>query len=425
MIEFDTLTNFEEINTNKNTEDIAVTVWCTTYNHVAYIEKALQGFVNQETSFNYEVVVFDDASTDGTQDIIRRYASEYPEIVKAYLSKVNTYSQPHSREMRAALKEKIINGKYTALCEGDDYWIYSKKLQRQFELLENNPNIGMCIHNAIRFDGDEIVPQIIDMDNQILSDGEIFFTKNGRPPTASFFFRTDIFKELLLTKGYFICPVGDNPIRFWFNYKSEIYYLDKCWSVRNYMHEGSWNKKFTTDKDYYKDYCKRNLEYYEVLDKETNGIYHAQLEVMKNNLTHTRMLDDINKCSSTEAYLNILFNHEYCGVEKKYFMRHVIPALKSNTDYYDVIGRISKKKYIYGAGEEAVKTAEQLNQRNISFEGFVVTNMNANPNMLLGKKVQMQKQLKNIEELTYILGLNEKNKIEVIDYLYDKDILLL
>lgn len=416
---------FEEINTNINTDNIDVTVWCTAYNHANYIEKALKGFINQETTFNYEVIVFDDASTDGTQDIIREYASEYPKIIKAYLANVNTYRQPQARQIRTALKENTINGKYIALCEGDDYWIYSKKLQRQYNLLENNPDLGMCIHNAIRFDGKEIVPQIIDMDSQVLNDKEIFFSPNGLPPTASFFFRANIYWELINTEGYQICPVGDNPIRYWSNYRSKIFYIDKCWSVRNYMHEGSWNKRFAKDKEYYIDYCKQNLEYYEVFDIETQGKYHSHLETMKKNLTYTLMAEDIKECSNTESYVVSMSNREYINREKKYLMKHILPVLKYNSDYYDVISRITYKKYIYGAGEEAIKTAKQLNQHKISFEGFVVTDKDTNPNILLGKKVLGLNEIERFEKLAFILGLNNKNKMEVIDLLYDKDILLI
>lgn len=415
---------FEEINTNINTDNIDVTVWCTAYNHANYIEKALKGFINQETTFNYEVIVFDDASTDGTQDIIREYASEYPKIIKAYLANVNTYRQPQARQIRTALKENTINGKYIALCEGDDYWIYSKKLQRQYNLLENNPDLGMCIHNAIRFDGKEIVPQIIDMDSQVLNDKEIFFSPNGLTPTASFFFRADVYWELIKTKGYQICPVGDNPIRFWFNYKSKVFYIDKCWSVRNFMHEGSWNKKFVEDKDYYIDYCKRNLEYYEVFDEETHGLFHTYLELMRKNLTYTYMAMDIKECSDTMTYIENMSNHRYSTYEKKYLMKHVIPILKDNQDYYDVISKIDKKKYIYGAGEEAIKLAKELNQRNINFEGFVVTSLESNPNILLGKEVQIIDRLDDYDELMFVLGMNARNKTEVIDKLYDRDILL-
>lgn len=57
---------------------IMVSVCCITYNQVSYIRDALEGFVNQQTDFAYEVLIHDDASSDGTAEIIREYAKRYP-----------------------------------------------------------------------------------------------------------------------------------------------------------------------------------------------------------------------------------------------------------------------------------------------------------------------------------------------------------
>ena len=62
--------------------NIMVSVYCTAYNHAQYIRSALEGFVSQKTNFKFEVIVHDDASTDGTADIIREYAKKYPDNVR-------------------------------------------------------------------------------------------------------------------------------------------------------------------------------------------------------------------------------------------------------------------------------------------------------------------------------------------------------
>ena len=62
-------------------DEVLVTVICLTYNHAAYIRDALDGFVAQQTDFRFEVIVHDDASDDGTQDIIREYRRKYPELI--------------------------------------------------------------------------------------------------------------------------------------------------------------------------------------------------------------------------------------------------------------------------------------------------------------------------------------------------------
>lgn len=74
-------------------EDVAVSVICITYNHKNYIRRALDGFVSQKTNFKFEVIVHDDASTDGTADIVREYAEKYSDIIKPIFQVENQYSK--------------------------------------------------------------------------------------------------------------------------------------------------------------------------------------------------------------------------------------------------------------------------------------------------------------------------------------------
>lgn len=125
-----------------NTDNPLVSIRCITYNHELYIAQALDGFLMQKTSFPFEVIVHDDASTDKTADIIREYEAKFPKIIKPIYETENQYSKHDgslSRIMNAACK-----GKYIAFCEGDDYWINENKLQLQVDFLENNPDYGMC-----------------------------------------------------------------------------------------------------------------------------------------------------------------------------------------------------------------------------------------------------------------------------------------
>lgn len=65
-----------------NQEEIIVSIQCMVYNHEPYLRQCLDGFVMQKTNFKFEAVVHDDASTDGSADIIREYAEKYSEIIK-------------------------------------------------------------------------------------------------------------------------------------------------------------------------------------------------------------------------------------------------------------------------------------------------------------------------------------------------------
>lgn len=134
-------------NWNKNISLDAplVSVRCITYNHENYIAQALDSFIMQKTNFPFEIIVHDDASTDRTAEIIREYEKKYPLIVKPIYEEENQWSKPGNP--LGKIVNAALNGKYVAICEGDDYWIDENKLQMQVDFLENNPEYGMCYTN--------------------------------------------------------------------------------------------------------------------------------------------------------------------------------------------------------------------------------------------------------------------------------------
>ncbi|MCC5902972.1 MAG: glycosyltransferase [Halomonas sp.] len=131
-----------------------VSVLCATYNHVEFIEDAIKGFIAQKTDFPFEVIIHDDASTDGTQKVIKKYAEQYPELIKPIYQEKNLFRQ--GKKATDFCFPGLL-GRYVAICEGDDYWTDAKKLQKQFDYMENNPDVVMCHHNAFVFDKNGIV----------------------------------------------------------------------------------------------------------------------------------------------------------------------------------------------------------------------------------------------------------------------------
>ena len=125
-----------------------VTVICLAYNHGSYIREALEGFVGQKTDFPFEVLVHDDASTDGTAGIIREYAARYPGIIRPVFQTENQ----HSKGVHIArdILFPLIRGRYVALCEGDDYWSDPYKLSKQVAAMEAHPDVDICAHGAVK-----------------------------------------------------------------------------------------------------------------------------------------------------------------------------------------------------------------------------------------------------------------------------------
>ena len=153
-------------NKTKDTSDITkgereypvmVSIRCATYNHVNYIRKCLEGFVMQQTNFPFEAIVHDDASTDGTTEIVREFAEKYPVIIKPFYEKENVWSRQDG-SLTKLFKDNL-RGKYMASCDGDDYWTDPLKLQKQVDFLESHPDYSM-VHTGFDYinkDG-EIIP---------------------------------------------------------------------------------------------------------------------------------------------------------------------------------------------------------------------------------------------------------------------------
>ena len=118
-----------------------VTVILLTFNHINTFEKAINSVLEQKTNFPFQIVVYDDASTDGTSEIVKKY-TDIPNV-KAVIREENA----HGKNLYLALKD--VNTKYYAILETDDYWCDENKLQTQVDILENNPDCSFCAHNTL------------------------------------------------------------------------------------------------------------------------------------------------------------------------------------------------------------------------------------------------------------------------------------
>ncbi|WP_349669268.1 glycosyltransferase family A protein, partial [Lacrimispora sp.] len=127
--------------------EIMASINCVTYNHGAFIRQALDSFLKQKTDFEYEILVHDDASTDGTGDIIREYAAKYPDKIRPLIQTENQYSQGIDN-ISGAFNFPRARGKYIFMCDGDDYFDSPHKLQKQVDYMESHPDCTLCIHSA-------------------------------------------------------------------------------------------------------------------------------------------------------------------------------------------------------------------------------------------------------------------------------------
>jgi glycosyltransferase involved in cell wall biosynthesis len=138
-----------------------VSVHVSTYQHADFIHDCLEGVLMQETDFPVEIIIGEDESNDGTREICKEYADRYPEKIRLFLHRrennISIHGQPTGR-FQFMYSHFVARGRYLAICEGDDYWTDSSKLQKQVDFLEANEEYALVHHDAcaVSSDGVEI-----------------------------------------------------------------------------------------------------------------------------------------------------------------------------------------------------------------------------------------------------------------------------
>ncbi len=250
-----------------------VSVYCSVYNHKKYISQCLDSLVNQNTDFRYEIIVKDDASTDGTSDIVREYSQKYPDKIVPLILSENHFQ----RGLGLVAFEKVYRmakGKYMAMCEGDDFWTDPDKLQKQVDFMESHPDYSLCGHAAYyaneegelsqekffrleKGTGDLSVEEILG--NWSMATCTLLYRKSCRPDVV-FPFQGD-------------CINSDYALMVYMALKGKVYYFDELMGAYRKGSSGSVSQKLQTDMDYLK---KRRLEFAAMLDRidqYTDGRY--------------------------------------------------------------------------------------------------------------------------------------------------------
>lgn len=252
-----------------------VSVFCLTYNHAPYIRKALDGIMAQKTDFPIEIVIHDDASTDGTADIIREYESKYPNVIKPVYQTENQYGKENVLEKCAF---PLIRGKYTAICEGDDYWISDNKLQKQISYMEQHPDCSMTFH-AANYEVDGVI-----VCNDRRADEECdfpffdFVLKGGTfCATASICCRTEFF---IITPPFKpnSMMIADYPMQIWMALNGTVHYSPEIMSVYNATHPGSYTADWETSRESIGKEFFDVLEMLKQLDKYTHHRYIEKIQ---------------------------------------------------------------------------------------------------------------------------------------------------
>lgn len=278
----------------------AVTVLCITFNQVDYIRDCLEGIISQKTNFTFMAVVHDDASTDGTTEIVREYAEKYPEIIIPIIETENQYSQ--GVQLSSNWLNSIKWGKYIACCEGDDYWMDSCKLQKQYDFMETHPEYSLCLHNAIINDFRYKIDYLSELNkaDKDKSCEEIILEGGGKMnPTSSFFIRADCEWPAIQHN----CSAKDHFELIKLSSRGKVRWLSKPMSVYRWGVKGSWtDRQEHIDLEQAQKHVESRIEALKIYDEATKGAYHdtfkKRAELESSKLEVAKQIELLNKANS-------------------------------------------------------------------------------------------------------------------------------
>lgn len=252
---------------------VAVSVICNVYNQEQYLRDTLEGFVMQRTDFPVEVLVHDDASTDGSAAIIREYAEQYPALIKPLIEEENQYSKGAGRVF--AIQKARVTGKYVAFCEGDDYWTDPLKLQKQYDYLEAHPDCSLC---ATSGDWLNMKTGRVEKQGKVPADrdftAEELITGRERP-----FMTVAVMvpAEVWLTLPTYRFPIGDYPLTIYAATRGTVHMLADVCCVYRWYAAGSWTARMDGDAKRV-EISEKMIAALERFDESTGGRYAAPVQ---------------------------------------------------------------------------------------------------------------------------------------------------
>ena len=248
-------------------QEYKVLVRCFTFNQSRYIEDALNGFALQKTNFPFVCLVMDDASTDGEQAVIKAWMERECDMSRTEAIDIPTsvvFIVPHKtnssclfafyflkQNLFKAYEEKMkhvypwrMKCEYEAICEGDDYWIDSSKLQKQVDYLEEHKDIGMCYTSVMQYDQEKRQFICNNWGGPYVTFQE--FMRNNTVPTLSALFRTELeIKYLNEVSPYSqTWPLGDYPRWIYFSRNSNIAFINDVTGVYRILKNSAYHGNY-------------------------------------------------------------------------------------------------------------------------------------------------------------------------------------
>lgn len=213
--------------------DPLVSILIPTFNHEPFLAQALESALAQVTSFPIEILVGNDASTDGTGRILDTYASRFPDRIRAFHAPVNVGGHANFSQLYAAAR-----GQYIALLEGDDYWTDPAKLQLQVDHLATHPTCSLCFHQVEIRDEIKANPVTLSNPSDPLVSNLSRITRFNYVHTASVVFRNHLIPGI--PAWVYHLPLGDWPLFILLAEQGELHLIRKPMAVYRVQNNSVW-----------------------------------------------------------------------------------------------------------------------------------------------------------------------------------------
>ena len=262
---------------HKNANEPLVSVYCMTYNHADTVSETIDSILSQKTDFPFEIIIHDDASTDGTADIVRSYAEKYPDRISAILQSENQF---HNCNILKTHIAPVLKGRFVAICEGDDYFSDPLKLQIQADYMRENPDCTMCFHAVEQLmpDGQKFTYRPIKKDS--LVDVRLIIRRGGLfCPTVSLMVTREIINKWPEFRD--AADVYDYPMQILAATLGKAYYIDRLMGVYRFAFQDSWTAKRQNIVDY--KHLENEEKWLELFNEYTGNEY---LDAVNYHLAH-------------------------------------------------------------------------------------------------------------------------------------------
>lgn len=221
-----------------NEKGITLSVSLITYNQKSFISQTIDSILQQKVDFNYEIIIGDDCSTDGTRETLLEYQKNYPSLIKLILHPQKNAGIPGKINFISTID--AAKGKYIALLDGDDYWTDPLKLQKQVDFLEANSDFAICFHRVkIDYEGESC--EILSNENQkeVLEFEDLALTNYIRTPSCVF--RNGLFEKF--PDWFYQSPVGDWVLHLLNAQHGKTKFLEDVMAVYRMHNNGVWSMK--------------------------------------------------------------------------------------------------------------------------------------------------------------------------------------